>query len=172
MIPTERGNSHPSLWQNEDVIKWLFDIDLTSAVKPFSYHNLDGTDLEEVTEADLTQIGIKKLHDRKYLIRCIKKLFGRREAYLVVKNRAERDRILVNDIRVRLLNFEQITFGQVLDQCLRIWHLQAHSHPHPHHHKRNSHGNNLRLDLGAIEANDAYFLGDAEGNIFLNHAGI
>ena len=75
---TDRRTTHPSLWQNDDVIKWLFDIDLTSAVKPFSYHNLDGLDLEEVTEADLATIGIKKLHDRKYLMRSIKKLYGKR----------------------------------------------------------------------------------------------
>lgn len=33
------------------------------------------------------------------------------EAFLVIKNRADHDRILVNDIRVRLLNLDQITFG-------------------------------------------------------------
>lgn len=37
------------------------------------------------------------------------------EAFLVIKNRADHDRILVNDIRVRLLNLDQITFGQVLE---------------------------------------------------------
>lgn len=53
-------------------------------MKPFSYHNLDGNDLEEVTEQDLITIGIKKLHDRKYLMREIKKLFGKRSKISLV----------------------------------------------------------------------------------------
>lgn len=52
---------------------------------------------------------------------------------------------------------------------MKIWHLTGHV-------KKHSGGSpakpSLKLDLGYLTANDTYFLGDAEGNVFLNHASI
>lgn len=43
------------------------------------------------------------------------RLYRHLEAYLLIKNRADGDRILGNDLRVRVFNLQDITFGHVLD---------------------------------------------------------
>ena len=46
------------------------------------------------------------------------------EAYLLIKNRTDPNKILGNDIWVKLFNLQDITFGDVLDQCKVIWNLK------------------------------------------------
>lgn len=52
---------------------------------------------------------------------------------------------------------------------MKIWHLSGFT-------KKQSGGSPLKsgmkLDLGYLTSNENYFLGDAEGNVFLNHASI
>lgn len=86
----------------------------------------------------------------------------------MIKNRTDGERILANDLRMRVFNLHEITFGHVLDQCMRIWNLILPK-------RRAADPTNplrLSLDLASTDAGASYFLGDAEGNVFLNHAAV
>lgn len=61
-------------WSKEDVEAWLKKENCQADPEAFRKQGVDGATLLEITDSDLMLMGMTTMQDRKYLLRCLKKL--------------------------------------------------------------------------------------------------
>ena len=98
---------------------WLSSINCSGAREIFKFHGIDGKDLLQLTDLDLrVDLKFKRVHDRKYLLRCIHELKLGLFAVIEV--------FYANDVcRIRISDLETYTFDKLRRDAARFWGLDS-----------------------------------------------
>lgn len=112
-------NKNPLSWSCSDVGMWLSSINCSGAREIFKFHGIDGKDLLQLTDLDLrVDLKFKRVHDRKYLLRCIHEL--KLSLFAVIEV------FYANDVcRIRISDLETYTFEKLRRDAARFWGLDS-----------------------------------------------
>ena len=98
---------NPIEWTVSEVLSWLSSINCVGAHEIFQYHSIEGKDLLQITDTDLRfDFKIKRVHDRKYLLRCIQDLKNSYSAIIEVEYSNQHCSIRISDINT--YTFDQL----------------------------------------------------------------
>lgn len=90
---------NPIQWSVTEVLSWLTHINCSGAHDIFQYHSIEGKDLIQLTDTDLRfDFKIKRVHDRKYLLRSIQDLKNSFTTIIEVEFNTQHCRIRIPDV--------------------------------------------------------------------------
>ena len=82
-----------------EVLSWLSSINCSGAHEIFQYHSIEGKDLLQISDTDLrVDFKIKRVHDRKYILRCIQDLKNSHRVIIEVEFADQQCSIRIPDV--------------------------------------------------------------------------